>query len=477
MIFWMLSFSWAQETTCDMRFWLSSIQTAERQDDSYDSKYVEPGNTSVYHRPLLDSQEYSGQRFPVYPFDTLHLAVESNIENTTEDDDEIASLSVKSSVDGLLQQRKIATVDMPQEDPSSFVFSLSPGKHKITTKATTKLGMSCSQDFYIHVTTKPKPLCFWRDVNGTSPREHAEDTSNTTDNSSLVYVKKEKQGLSRLTSEIRYDGDHSDIQVQIVDRKSNVLYSGSPNRDGLNVIEIAALNPPMQLALNAQSSNGSNCSQTLNINKEESVINEESNHSNFGYEQGDLTIFQGGLDLSWYFKGGQQTLAMGFSSLQTHAIIPLSESFPSAYIFGYGFDIAGASQYTNETFFARFGLLNGLSLGPVSLMSGGGIGTATWKRFDVETGVETKLFLQDTPVYWYWDNRILLLFGDVIKYGVQGSYEPRWYMQNNQPVNRSMWSAGLVLGLVRVGYEQWYMPDDNIMSSWKIMFGTMLGGS
>ena len=69
------------------------------------------------------------------------------------------------------------------------------------------------------------------------------------------------------------------------------------------------------------------------------------------------------------------------------------------------------------------------------------------------------------------------IFGESIQYGVQGSYEPRWYMQNDQLINRSMWSAALVLGMVRVGYEQWYMPDDSIMSSWKIMFGPTISGS
>ena len=183
MIFWLIASSFAQETTCNIQLELSSILIEENSDSyDYDPKSIQQHETFIVQRLLLESEEYDGQRFPVYDFDTLHLSMEASIETETEEGIEygdIQSFSLKSSIDGKLKQQSVQDKDMAEVDPSSFVFSLTPGKHKLTATAKTVQGRSCSSSVYVHVHSDPKPQCFWRDVNDIYPEKQTEDEVRT----------------------------------------------------------------------------------------------------------------------------------------------------------------------------------------------------------------------------------------------------------------------------------------------------------
>jgi|GEM_PF-5725121 len=466
MLIWFLSSVSAQESaaceiTLDTSFMNKGLEhhVTSTPDGSWQTEEVK------YH-PIFSYQEIPLQ-FPIFDFDILHVS--PNIQ-AYDEENPVVELLLKSSQQGLLQKRRL-----DDSSPEDFFFSLSPGQHQIQVQAKTFNGQFCSAFFRVDIQTKPTPTCLWKEINGQTPIAPDEDSSYIITPPPSVEIKMDKSTISRLITEVRYEGDRSDIEIQIVDETTAVLYEGPTARDGVHVLELNALTPPKRLALNARSKNGKNCSQTLIIDPPDPVSETRYQSSGFyGFDSGEQRLTQVSFDLDWYFKGGHNSASFGISQLQTFGVIPFTQKFPAGYVAGVSFGLAGTSQYQNENFFAHIGINNGLNIGPLYLLTGGGIGTASWNLFDIESGQETRLFLQDTPGYWYWNNRILLSFGDDLQYGFQGSYEPRWYMQEDQLINRSMWSAELVLGVLRVGYEQWYMPDDSIMAVWNIALGSHL---
>lgn len=127
--------------------------------------------------------------------------------------------------------------------------------------------------------------------------------------------------------------------------------------------------------------------------------------------------------------------------------------------------------YRKYIFKAQVGALNGVALGPVVMLTGGGLGMDEYAQINTDL-TETRLY-SNNHLYGYWRSEVFIWFRPEL--ALSGGFVPRWHWDDTivseEPWDSYSWNTTLRYGTMSLSYEQHRVQENMIHS---LMLGTGL---
>jgi hypothetical protein len=220
-----------------------------------------------------------------------------------------------------------------------------------------------------------------------------------------------------------------------------------------------------QLTLVVESKTGRRCTRVLQYTEGEER-SEEQKIDVGDYSAPDMLVTSG-FGLSHHSGwGGESMFSPSFD------LVFAGRVSDAGYMLGGDLNIDFRERYRKYLLKARMGFLNGFTLGPVVLLTGGGLGYDEISQIDVDFS-EQRLY-ENNHLYGYWRSEIFLWFGQSTS--ISAGYIPRWHWDDSvssaQPWDSYSWHTSIrFLGLM-CSYQNHSVKDQSIHT---VMVG--LGGN